>query len=144
MVVQERPVHNTLKPIERKVWSLIHLKVRKFRRNPMHCFHLNRKSWSGVLCSKLLILRIWEDLVLQVIRIICSIRQDQTWRSKNFMSNLSISASVHYDDKRKSRFALHDAQWGFVESGREQGRLQEELSMKEKTHIRNMHENGRY
>ena len=32
-----------------------------------------------------------------------SIRQDQTWRSKNFMSSPSISASVNYNDKWKSR-----------------------------------------
>ena len=42
--------------------------------------------------------------------------------------------------------ALQDAQYGFVESGREQVRLQEELCMKEKvlrnTQIRNMHEMG--
>ena len=30
-------------------------------------------------------------------------RQDQTWRSKNFMSNLLISASMNYNDKRKSK-----------------------------------------
>ena len=42
------------------------------------------------------------------------------------------------------RLSLQDAQHGFVESGREQVRLQEEMSMKEKvlrnTQIRNMHE----
>ena len=46
----------------------------------------------------------------------------------------------------EQRLALQDAQYGFVESRREQVRLQEELSMKEKvlrnTHIRNMHEMG--
>ena len=44
------------------------------------------------------------------------------------------------------RLALQDAQYGFVESRREQVRQQEELSMKEKvfrnTQIRNMHEMG--
>ena len=44
------------------------------------------------------------------------------------------------------RLALQDAQCGFVESRREQVRLQEELSMKEKvlrdTQIRNVHEMG--
>ena len=44
------------------------------------------------------------------------------------------------------RWALQDAQYGFVESRREQVRLQEELSMKEQvlrnTQIRNMHEMG--
>ena len=46
----------------------------------------------------------------------------------------------------EQRLALQDAQYGFVESGREQVRLQEELSMKEEvlrnTRIRNMHEVG--
>ena len=46
----------------------------------------------------------------------------------------------------EQRLALQDAQYGFVESRREQFRLQEELSMKEKvlrnTQIRNMHEMG--
>ena len=44
----------------------------------------------------------------------------------------------------EQRLALQDAQDGFVESRREQVRLQEELSTKEKvlrnTQIRNMHE----
>ena len=44
----------------------------------------------------------------------------------------------------EQRLALQDAQYGFVESRREQVRLQEELSMKEKvlrnTQFRNMHE----
>ena len=46
----------------------------------------------------------------------------------------------------EQRLALQDAQYGFVESRREQVRLPEELSMKEKvlrnTQIRNMHEMG--
>ena len=46
----------------------------------------------------------------------------------------------------EQRLAIQDAQYGFVESRREQGRLQEELSMKEKvlrnTQIRNMHKMG--
>ena len=46
----------------------------------------------------------------------------------------------------EQRLALQDAQNGFVESRREQVRLQEELSMKEKvlrnTQIRNMHDMG--
>ena len=46
----------------------------------------------------------------------------------------------------EQRLALKDAQYGFVESRREQVRQQEGLSMKEKvlrnTRIRNMHEMG--
>ena len=46
----------------------------------------------------------------------------------------------------EQRLALQDAQYGFVESRREQVRLQEELSMKEKvlrnSQIRKMHEMG--
>ena len=46
----------------------------------------------------------------------------------------------------EQRLALQDAQYGVVESRREQARLQEELSMKERvlrdTQVRNMHEMG--
>ena len=45
----------------------------------------------------------WEDLFLKVTRITCSIRQDPTWRSKKFMSSPSISASVNYNGKGKSK-----------------------------------------
>ena len=49
-------------------------------------------------------------------------------------------------ETEEQRLALQDAQFGFVESRREQVRLQEELFMKEKflrnTQIRNMHEMG--
>ena len=108
---RERSVHNLLKPIGRTVWGLIHLKVTMLWRNPMHCFHRSRETWSGVLCSETLTFRIWEGLFLKVTRITCSIRQDQTWRSKNFTSSPSINASVNYNDKRKSkdwRYRTHD------------------------------------
>ena len=81
--------------------------------------------------SETLVRRIWEDLFLKVTRITCSIRQDQTWR-KNFMSNLSISASMNYQwQTEEQRLASQEAQYGFVGSRREQVRLQEELSLKE-------------
>ena len=55
------------------------------------------------------------------------------------------SSSVNYNHKQKSE-GVQDAQYGFVESRREQVRLQEELSLKEKvlrnTQIRNIHEMG--
>ena len=72
---------------------------------------------------------------------------DQARSDMNFMSSPSISASLNYNDQtEEQRLALQDAQHGFVESRREQVRLQDELSMKEKvlrnTQIRNMHEMG--
>ena len=76
---------------------------RKLRGNPIHCFHLGRETWSGVLCSETLIRRTWKDLFLKATRITCSIRGDQTWRSKSFMSSPSMSASVNYNDKQKSK-----------------------------------------
>ena len=42
-------------------------------------------------------------LNLRETRITCSVKQDQTWRSKNFMSNLSMSASVNYNYERKRK-----------------------------------------
>ena len=60
------------------------------------------------------------------------------------MSNLSISELQRQTEEQI--LALQYAQYGFVESRREQVRLQEELSMKEKvlrkTQILNMHEMG--
>ena len=74
----------------------------------MRCFRLNRETWSGVLCLETVIRRILNRLSLKATRITCSIRQDQTCRSKNFMSIPSIR--VIYNDKRKSkdwRFRTH-------------------------------------
>ena len=52
---------------------------------------------------------------------------------------------MNYNDNRRAKLELQEAQYGFVESMREQVRLQE-LSNKEKvfrnTQIRNMHEMG--
>ena len=53
--------------------------------------------------QKRLSVELGEDLFLKVIRITCSIRQDQTWPNKNFTSNLSISASVTYNYKWKRK-----------------------------------------
>ena len=73
--------------------------------------------------------------------------QDQSWRSKNFMSSPSKSASVNYsNDKRKCKdwhYKTHNTD--FVDSRRDQVRLQEESSMKEvlrNTQSRNMHKMG--
>ena len=88
----------------------------------------------------------WEDLFLKETRITCSIRQDQTWRSKNTKLNLNNCISELQQQTYAQRLELQDAQYGFVESRREQVRLQEELSMKEKVlrdaQIRSMHEMG--
>ena len=112
MVVQEREVSAQYTQAERKERLRSHSSEgKKALGNPTHCFHLSREIWSGVLCSETLIRQIWDDLFLKEIRITCSIRQAQTWRNKNFMSNLSISASVNYNDKRKSidwRYRTHN------------------------------------
>ena len=127
---------------------LHHCMPRKPRRNPMHCFHLNRETWPGVLCSEMITRRFWEDLFLKVTRITCSIRLDQTWRSKSFMSSHSISASVIYTKRTEAESRAPQDVWNeFVESRREQIRLQEELLRKEKalrdTQIRSKHEMGK-
>ena len=51
----------------KRCW-LHHCMFRKLLGNPMHCFHLNKETWSGILCSKTLIRRIWEDLFLNVTK----------------------------------------------------------------------------
>ena len=100
--------------------------------NPMHCFHLSRKTWSGVLCSETLTRRIWEELFLKATRITCSIRRDQTWRIKSFMSSPSTSASVNYNDKRTSKDWRYRTHKTDLLKQDKQVRLQEELSVKEK------------
>ena len=69
---------------------------------PVHWFHLGREI-DQEFCSETVTRRIWEDLFLKATRITCSIRRDQTWRSKSFVSSPSTSASVNYKDKRKSK-----------------------------------------
>ena len=76
--------------------------------------------WAGKLgqefcVQETLIRRIWEDLFLKATRITCSVRRDQTWRSKSFMSSPSTSASVNLQRQTEvQRLALQDAQYGFV------------------------------
>ena len=84
---------------------------------------------------------------LKETRITCSIRRDQTCRSKSFMSGPSTSASVNYNDKRKSkdwRYKTHNTD--LLSPGENKLDYKEELSMKEKvlrnTQIRKMHEMG--
>ena len=77
---------------------------------------------------------------MKVTRITCSIRQDQIWRSKNFTSeSLNKCIGKHKD----WRYRTHSTD---LLNRREQVRLQEELSRKEKglrnIQIRNMHEMG--
>ena len=74
-------------------------------------------------------------------------RSDLAKQELHFMPSPSTSASVNYNDKRKSKdWRYKNAQYGFVESRRESVRLQEELSMKEEvlrnTPIRTVHEVG--
>ena len=84
---------------------------------------------------------------MKVTRITGSIRQGQTWRSKKLhVESLNKCMGELQEQTQEQRLALQDAQHGYVESRREQVRLQEELSMKEKVlrnaQIRNMHEMG--
>ena len=44
---------------------------------PVQCFHRNRETWSGVLCSETPICRIWVELCSKAIKITCWVRQDQ-------------------------------------------------------------------
>ena len=96
-------LHHCLLRIE-KTMNL--LECQSHRCNLLHCVHLERKNReinSKVLCSQTLTRQLWKDLSLKAVKIICSTRQDQTWRSKNFMSSPSIGASVNYNDKRKRK-----------------------------------------
>ena len=125
---------------------LHHCMPRKLRRSPMQCFHLNRETWSGVLCSETLIRRIWEDLFLKGKKD-HSLNQTRSDLAKQELHVESLNEWIgELQQTEAQRLALQDAQFGFVESGRKQVRLQEALSMKEivlwNTQIRNMHEIG--
>ena len=67
-------------------------------------------------------------------------------RQEHQVGSLNNCISELQEKAKAQRLELQDAQHGYVESRREQVRLQEELSMKEKaipdTHIRSMHEMG--
>ena len=62
------------------------------------------------------------------------------------VESLNMCVGEQQRQTKERRSALQDARYGFVESGRQQVRLQEELSLKEKvlrnTQLRNMHEMG--
>ena len=96
----------------------------------LHCFHQgtkNRGTNSRVLFSHTLIRQMWDDLFLQVIKIICSIRQYLNLWSKN--NNLDLSTIVSVSSSNNlcaQRLELQDAHQGYIESRREQARLQEE------------------
>ena len=102
---------------------------------------------SRVPFSKTLTRQIWEDLFLEVIKIIYSVRQEMNlWDKEHQVRSLNNCISELQQQAHAQRLELQDAQHGFFfESRREQVRVQE-LSMKEKvlpdTQIRSMHEMG--
>ena len=102
---------------------------------------------SRVLSSNTLTRQTWEDLFLKAIKIICSVRaKSELTRQEHQVGSLDSCISELQQHAYAQRSGLQDAQHGYIESRREQVRLQEELSMKEKvlrdTQIRSMHEMG--
>ena len=81
------------------------------------------------------------------MRTTCSIRQRSDLPKQELhVESLNKCIGELQRQTEEQRLALQDAQYEFVESLREQVRLQEELSVKEKvirnTQIRSMHEMG--
>ena len=107
-------MHNLLKVIERKVRGLFHFESQKafFGEKPNALF--SSEHGNLIRCS---VFRNSNPSNLRGSLLegnkdhLFNFRQDQTWRSKNIMSGPSISASVNYNDKRKSkdwRFRTHN------------------------------------
>ena len=140
-------MHNTLKPIERKIRGLIHLKVRKLWRNPKALFSSEQGNPirnSMFRNASLLNLR-GSLLEGNKDHLLNQARSDLT-KQELHVESLNKCIGELQRQTEEQRLTLQDAQFGFVESRREQVRLQEELSMKEKvlrdTQIRCMHEMG--
>ena len=99
---------------------------------------------SGVLFLETLIRWTWEDLFLKGNKdhLVSQARSDL---AKQELHVESVNKCIGEQQRQtgEQRLALRHAQYGFVESRREQVRLQEELSMKEKvlqkTQIGNVH-----
>ena len=87
------------------------------------------------------------DLFLKVTRVICLIKQGLNLKKQEHQVGFLNSCINELQQQAYAqRLELQDAHHGYVESRREQSRLEELLSMKEKvlriTQIRNIHEMG--
>ena len=123
---------------------------KKQRRNPLHCFHLKSGEQGNLTRSSVSkyanpsnlgrsLLEGDRDHLLSQARSDLMKQELQVESLNNCISDLQQQAKTQ-------RLELQDAKHGYVESRREQVRLQEELSMKEKVlrdaQIRSMHEMG--
>ena len=92
-IIQEREVSAKRTQADRREKLDVKFRNREHRGNLLQCLHReaqNREINSRVPFSKTLTRQMWEDLFLKALKIICSAKRDQTWRSKNFKLNLSI------------------------------------------------------
>ena len=86
-------------------------------------------------------------MFFRATRITCSIRRDQIWRSKRFMSSPSTSASVNCNDKRKSkdwRYSTHNTDLLSLDENKSSTTRRNvyERKVLRNTQIRSMHETG--
>ena len=146
MIQGEEQVQSVLKLItrEEKVWCQIRLKNREHRGNLLQCFHKRTRKreefyfqtrWSvksGLSEGN-------KDHLLSQGRAEIMKREHQVESLNNCISELQQQTYAQ-------RLELQDAQHGYIKSRREQVRLQEEVSLKEKVlrdaQIRNVHEMG--
>ena len=116
----------------------------------MQCFRqgvTNLETCSRIPFLNSLIHQIWEDLFLKVMKITCSVRPDLNLKNQEHqVGSLNNCIGELQRQVYAQRLELQEAHHGSIESRREQARLKEELSMKEKvlrdTQIRNVHELG--
>ena len=112
----------------------------------MPCFHLSRETCSGSSVFRNANPSNLRGSLLEGNKdhLLNQARSDLANQELHVESLNKCIGELHRQTEEQ-RFALQDAQYGFVESGRDQVRLQEKLSMKkvlQNTQIRNMHEMG--
>ena len=119
------------------------------KRAQLHCFHQgtkNRETNSRVLFSKTLTRQIWQDLIEGNEDHLLSQARSDFLRQEHQIESINNCVSDLQQHAYAQRLELQGAQHGCIESRREQVRLQEESSIKEKvlrdTQIRSMHEMG--
>ena len=120
--------------------------IRKTRRDVFIREQGTRKLNQRVLFSNTLIRQIWEDPFLKAMKIICSIRQDLTWWSKNIKLDLSIIVSVSLSYMlmfRDWNYRTHNSDsWISTRKSSATRRIISERKVLRDTQIRCMHELG--
>ena len=149
MIRREEQVQSVLKLIPEKAWCQFISGTEHTRETCSIVFIWKWWTWRSIqeFCfSGTLTRQMWEDLFSSEIKIICPVTQNLNSQDWNIKLDLSIIASVRATCSCSKSGISRRSPRIYWKSRREQVRLQEELSMKEKvlrdSQIRSMHEMG--